>query len=79
MSWEKAKLIEVAKLVTGKTPPTTNQEYFNGDLLWINPSDFTSKILESSKRTLTTKAVVDKKCNLLPKGSLLLSCIGGHW
>ena len=76
MSWEKVKLSEVAKLVTGKTPPTTNQEYFNGDILWINPSDFNGKIFESSKRTLTDKAVYHKKCNLLPKGSLLLSCIG---
>ena len=76
MSWEMVKLGDIAKLVTGKTPPTENTEYFNGDLLWINPSDFKSKYLNESKRTLTSKAIEDKKCNLLPKGTVLLSCIG---
>jgi type I restriction enzyme S subunit len=76
MTWEKVKLGEIVKMVTGKTPPTKNTEYFNGDLLWINPSDFGSKYITESKRTISQKAVNEKKCNLLPVGTILLSCIG---
>lgn len=76
MSWEKVILGDIVKMVTGKTPPTKNAEYFNGDLLWINPSDFGSKYITDSKRTISQKAVNEKKCNLLPVGTILLSCIG---
>jgi type I restriction enzyme, S subunit len=74
--WEKVKLGDVVKLVTGKTPPTGNSNYFGGNFLWINPSDFGSKDIIESKRKLTRIAILDRKCNVLPKGSVLLSCIG---
>lgn len=76
MSWEIVKLGDVVKMVTGKTPPTSNKDYFDGEYLWVNPSDFGSKYILESKRTITQKAVDEKKCNLLPKGTILLSCIG---
>ncbi len=76
MSWEMVKLGEIVKMVTGKTPPTSNFDYFDGDYLWINPSDFGPKYIVESKRTVTQKAFEEKKCNLLPKGTILLSCIG---
>ena len=76
MSWEKIKLGDIVKMVTGKTPPTSNLDYFDGDFLWVNPSDFGSKYIIESKRTISQKAIDEKKCNLLPKGTILLSCIG---
>lgn len=76
MKWEMVKLGDVAKLITGKTPPTVQTEYFDGDIIWITPSDFNSKYLAKSKRTLSFKAVSEKKCNFLPKNAVLLSCIG---
>ena len=76
MSWEMVKLGDIVKMVTGKTPPTSNLDYFDGGYLWVNPSDFGSKYIIESKRTITQKAVDEKKCNLLPKETILLSCIG---
>ena len=76
MGWEMMKLGDVVKMVTGKTPPTSNSDYFEGDYLWVNPSDFGQKYIVESKRTITQKALDEKKCNLLPEGTLLLSCIG---
>jgi type I restriction enzyme S subunit len=76
MSWEMVKLGDIVKMVTGKTPPTSNLDYFDGDYIWVNPSDFGSKYIVKSKRTVTQKAVDEKKCNLLPKDTILLSCIG---
>lgn len=76
MRWEMVKLGDIVKMVTGKTPPTSNLDYFDGDYMWVNPSDFGAKYIVVSKRTVTQKAIDEKKCNLLPKDSILLSCIG---
>jgi len=71
-------LHEVCDLIkTGKTPPTTVQEYFDGDLDWFTPGDFNgSKYLSSSTRKISQKALDDKKASLFPKDSILLNCIG---
>jgi type I restriction enzyme S subunit len=71
-------IAEIAeKLVTGKTPPSKIQEYFNGNINWYNPSDIgLHKKLCDSKRKLSEGAITDKKVNLLPSKSLLITCIG---
>ena len=76
MKWEKVKLGDYVKLTTGKTPPTSQSQYFEGDVLWVTPSDFKSKLITETSRTLTNKAIEDKKCNHLPPNTVLLSCIG---
>lgn len=64
------------KIQTGKTPPTTKKEYFNGEYNWYTPSDLSKKFLSSSIRTLSNKAYEDKKGAFYPKNTILLSCIG---
>lgn len=76
MSWEMVKLGDYVKLTTGKTPPTSQNQYFEGDVLWVTPSDFKAKLITETSRTLTNKAIEDKKCNYLPPNTVLLSCIG---
>lgn len=76
MSWDIVKLGDIVKMVTGKTPPTNNIAYFEGEYLWVNPSDFRNKVILNSKRTVSEKAIQEKKCNILPIGTVLLSCIG---
>ncbi len=76
MSWPLVKLGDYIKPVTGKTPSTSNPDYFNGDLLWVTPGDFKAKLITTSARTLSKKAVDENKCNLLPKNSVIVSCIG---
>lgn len=74
--WEKCKLGDYGKVVTGNTPPTKNIEnYENGTYLWASPADLgriksisETKIMLSAKGFSTTRA--------LPKGSVLITCIG---
>lgn len=62
---------------TGKTPPSHEEKYFNGDLKWFTPGDLDkSKRLKTSQRSLTNIALQDKKAILYPKDTLLVSCIG---
>nr|WP_294897172.1 restriction endonuclease subunit S [uncultured Pedobacter sp.] len=74
--WELVKLGDVVKCITGKTPPTKTKEYFDGDTLWVTPADLNQKYITSTVRTLTNKAIHDKKCNPLPKNAIVLNCIG---
>ena len=76
MSWDIVKLGDIVKMVTGKTPPTNNSAYFEGEYIWVNPSDFRNKVILKSKRTVSEKAIQEKKCTILPNGTVLLSCIG---
>ncbi len=74
--WEKCKLGDYGKVVTGNTPPTKDIEnYENGTYLWASPADLgriksisETKIMLSAKGFSTTRA--------LPKGSVLVTCIG---
>lgn len=78
MKWEMVKIGDIGELIqTGKTPPTKEEKYFNGEINWYNPSDFTEKkLLNSSNRTITQIAINDKKAIIFPKGTVLITCIG---
>jgi restriction endonuclease S subunit len=62
---------------TGKTPPTSEVKYFNGDVQWYTPGDLDkTKYLNNSTRTLTENSFIDKKAVWFPEGTLLVACIG---
>ncbi|MEN8637799.1 restriction endonuclease subunit S [Pseudoalteromonas distincta] len=65
------------EIKTGKTPPTSSIEYFDGDIVWLTPSDLKgSKINDNSKRKLSYLALDEKKIFLFPSKTVLLSTIG---
>ncbi|WP_242206703.1 restriction endonuclease subunit S [Aestuariivivens insulae] len=62
---------------TGKTPPTSNPEYFEGEIPWIGPSDLKGqKLAEDSERKISDVALEDKKAFLYQSGTVLISTIG---
>jgi len=62
---------------TGKTPPTSNPEYFGDEINWYTPTDLDrEKILGKSVRGITQKAIDDKKVVVLKPNTILLGCIG---
>jgi type I restriction enzyme S subunit len=71
-------LKEIASFIrTGKTPPTRQVEYFNGEINWYSPGDLDkTKFLFDAKRTITQLAIEDKKAITYPKNTLLIGCIG---
>lgn len=74
--WEKCKLGDYGKVVTGNTPPTKDIEnYENGTYLWASPADLgTIKSITETKTMLSAKGFA--KTRTLPKGSVLVTCIG---
>jgi type I restriction enzyme S subunit len=69
---------EIAELIkTGKTPPTKNKKYFDGEIDWFTPGDLEKSFyLQESERTITKEAIRDNKAVVFPKGTVLISCIG---
>ena len=74
--WEKCTLGDFGKVVTGNTPPTKDiDNYNNGTYLWASPADLgTIKSITETKTKLSSKGF--SKTRSLPKGSVLVTCIG---
>ena len=71
--WERINLGELADIVTGKTPSTTEPELWTGDILFITPTD----ISEENKYQLNTQRKITKAkdIKILPIGSVVYTCI----
>ena len=65
----------VADIVSGGTPDTENQEYWdNGVYYWFTPSEVgNTKYVYKSKRMISSLGLAKSSAKLLPKGSLLLT------
>ncbi|MDR7209969.1 restriction endonuclease subunit S [Flavobacterium piscis] len=73
--WEVKKLGEIGEIVTGSTPPTSDNSYYDGNYLFVSPADIqANRFIYKTKTTLTEKGF--KKGREIRKGSLLFVCIG---
>lgn len=73
--WEKKNLESLADIITGSTPDTAHSEYYNGPFLWCSPADLEKdKYVQSTKTTITELGL--SKCRIIPKGAILVTCIG---
>ena len=74
-----ARIKEIGKVITGKTPSTENEDNFGGDFPFITPSDistFDEKYIAETERTISSKGYKKLKNNLLPMNSVCFVCIG---
>lgn len=73
-NWISMELGQIASIFNGSTPSTNNEDYWNGDIIWITPKDLSDqnqKYILKGERTITQKALSNTK--LLPEGTVLLS------
>lgn len=74
--WEITQLRRMAKIVSGSTPKTSYENYWDGDILWLTPEDLgksNSKFIEDSKRKITVEGYKNCGTELVPENSLILS------
>ena len=71
--WKELK--EITKIFTGTTPSTTDEENWNGTILWITPAEMTSDsfMIYDTKRKITEKGRSSKSLDIMPIGTVLLS------
>ena len=71
------KIKDIGKIVTGKTPSTKNENNFNGDILFITPSDITcGSYIGNTSRTISEQGFKAIKTNTISGYSILVGCIG---
>ncbi|MCM1033040.1 MAG: restriction endonuclease subunit S [Odoribacter sp.] len=65
---------DLAIVLGGGTPDTTNKSYWNGHIQWFTPSEIgKTKYVNSSLRTITEEGLNNSAAKLLPPHTILLS------
>lgn len=75
-NWKKTKLGDVAEIIGGGTPSTTELTYWDGNIPWITPKDLSghqSMYIEKGERGITEEGVKNSSVKMLPKNSILFS------
>lgn len=75
-NWVSKALFEFGEVISGGTPSTSVNEYWDGDIVWITPADL-SKIhfpgMKTSGKKITAKGLNSSSANLIPAGSIVMS------
>lgn len=74
----KVKIKNIGKVVTGKTPSTSNSANFGEGYSFITPADLhiDDGVVKYTKRTITQKGFNSIKNNTISGLSILVGCIG---
>lgn len=71
--WEEKRLGEIGQIITGKTPSTSNDDFWGGNIQFITPTDINENI---KYQILTARKIVKQpNTKVLPKGSIVYTCI----
>lgn len=78
MKWESKKIKDTGKIVTGKTPPTGNRDFFSGEYLFVTPTDldFHNYYIHQTKTTISEVGKSRHVNQFLPANSVMYTCIG---
>ena len=73
--WSLKRIGDIGEIITGNTPPTENEEFYNGDYLFVSPYDINeTRFLKKTKTTVTKHGFL--KGRRIRQGSILFVCIG---
>mgnify|MGYP002648808096 FL=1 len=76
--WEQRKLGELADIVGGGTPSTSNSDYWDGNIDWYAPAEIADQIyVSSSTRKITQKGFENSSAKMLPVGTVLFTSRAG--
>ena len=78
--WRMGTLKDFGKIVTGTTPSCEHPEYFGEDFMFVTPADYYNyeKYLLRTERGVSTEGSEKMGKRLIPKESLLVTCIGSN-
>ena len=76
--WRMGTLGEFGNIITGKTPSCDNPEEFGCKMPFVTPGDFTrfKKFAVGAERMLSDKGIKRLNNKVLPKSSVIVTCIG---
>ena len=75
--WKRDKLFRLAnKMGSGGTPKSTNQEYYNGKIPWIQSGDLNDGIILKTKKTITQRGLKESSAKIFSSGTVLIAMYG---
>ncbi|WP_347259353.1 restriction endonuclease subunit S [Rudaea sp.] len=75
MTWPVMPIKSVAQVVTGNTPPKSNEENYGADFPWVKPPELGETVpIVSTAESLSVRGA--KQARLLPKDAVMVCCIG---
>lgn len=77
IDWNVSKLQTLGTIRTGKTPPTINPEFYNGEFLFYKTPDMHDKyFVFDTEETLTELGLESQKSQIIEPNSIMVTCIG---
>lgn len=74
--WHFRCVSDFGKVITGKTPSTTNTQYYGGDIPFVTIPDMHGNVFPLvTEKTLSTEGANAQKNKYLPPNSVMVSCI----
>ena len=76
--WEVKGILEIADLLSGGTPKTKVDEYWNGNINWVSAKDIGngSVYINQTEKTITEKGVQNSSTKILPAETVILVARG---
>ncbi len=75
--WHEATLAQLGRIVTGRTPPTAQAEFYGGKIPFVTPTDFDGRrIIDRTGRNLTDIGADIVASAWIPADAVMVSCIG---
>ena len=76
--WKEKILGDCADVVGGGTPSSFNSKFWNGEIIWLTPTEVgDKKYLSGSKRKITEEGFSNCSANMLPVGTILVTSRAG--
>jgi type I restriction enzyme S subunit len=72
--WKQQELGAIGTVVTGKTPSTKNDAFWNGDIPFITPPDLRGNCVREAQRTITDAGLAEVAA--IPRNAVMVCCIG---
>ena len=74
--WKRKKISNLGEIVTGKTPSTSKEQYYGGDVPFVKIPDMHNCVYPiTTETTLTVEGANTQKNKYISKNSIMVSCI----
>ena len=73
--WNLTEVKRIGSVYNGATPSSSVEEYWNGEIIWVTPTDINGqKEIDQSSRRITEEGYNSCGTKLVPENSIIVTC-----